>query len=263
MRATLAQRARVAASTRLVGSHSRARRAPDERDRRLPRVGADRRHDRRRGARRRRRARPHRARARVGDARRADPHAGPAGGGDLELAAGRDGARPRRCSAWPRRRVGVAAMGGLAWLFARRPGFFGVLALAALPFRVPVQAGGSTANLLVPLYVVIGAGALAWLIPRLAARHAGTPRRARGLARVGAAGRHRALRRAVDLRRRPREGVRAGDLLLRPVRAAVRAAARDGVDAAAAGVGRRRAGRARADLHRRSASGSSRRATCC
>lgn len=78
--------------------------------------------------------------------------------------------------------VGLAAMGGLAWLFARRPGLFGVLALAALPFRVPVQAGGSTANLLVPLYVVIGAGALAWLIPRLAARHAGSPaERAGGL----------------------------------------------------------------------------------
>ena len=43
-----------------------------------------------------------------------------------------------------------------------------MLALAALPFRIPVQAGGSTANLLVPLYVVIGAGALAWLVPRLA-----------------------------------------------------------------------------------------------
>jgi len=71
--------------------------------------------------------------------------------------------------------VGVAAMGGLAWLFARRPGLLAVLALAALPFRVPVQAGGSTANLLVPLYVVIGAGALAWLIPRLGTRHAGTP----------------------------------------------------------------------------------------
>src|SRR3954468_15240775 len=71
--------------------------------------------------------------------------------------------------------IGVVAMGGLAWLFARRPGFFAVLALAALPFRVPVEAGGSTANLLVPLYVVIGAGALAWLIPRLASRHAGTP----------------------------------------------------------------------------------------
>src|SRR6478735_4234507 len=78
--------------------------------------------------------------------------------------------------------IGIAAMAALAWLFARRPGLFGVLALAALPFRVPVQAGGSTANLLVPLYVVIGAGALAWLIPRLARRHQGSPaERAGGL----------------------------------------------------------------------------------
>ena len=50
-----------------------------------------------------------------------------------------------------------------------------MLALAALPFRIPVQAGGSTANLLVPLYVVIGAGALAWLVPRLARRYQGEP----------------------------------------------------------------------------------------
>jgi O-antigen ligase len=71
--------------------------------------------------------------------------------------------------------VGLAAMAGLAWLFARRPGLLGVAALAALPFRVPVQAGGSTANLLVPLYVVIGAGALAWLVPRLSSRHAAEP----------------------------------------------------------------------------------------
>jgi O-antigen ligase len=69
--------------------------------------------------------------------------------------------------------VGLAAMGALAFLFARRPAVLGVAALAALPFRVPVQSGGSTANLLVPLYVVIGAGAVAWLVPRLAARHAG------------------------------------------------------------------------------------------
>ena len=65
--------------------------------------------------------------------------------------------------------VGLAAMGALAFLFARRPAVLGVAALAALPFRIPVQSGGSTANLLVPLYVVIGAGALAWLIPRLSA----------------------------------------------------------------------------------------------
>ena len=71
--------------------------------------------------------------------------------------------------------IGVAAMAGLAWLFARRPGVLGVAALAALPFRVPIQAGGSTANLLVPLYVVIGAGALAWLVPRLSRRLAGEP----------------------------------------------------------------------------------------
>ncbi|HEX6026586.1 MAG TPA: O-antigen ligase family protein [Solirubrobacter sp.] len=71
--------------------------------------------------------------------------------------------------------VGLAAMAALAWLFARRPGFLAVLALAALPFRIPVQAGGSTANLLVPLYVVIGAGALAWLVPRLSARYQGEP----------------------------------------------------------------------------------------
>ena len=71
--------------------------------------------------------------------------------------------------------IGVGAMAFLAWLFARRPGFFCVLALAALPFRIPVQAGGSTANLLVPLYVVIGAGALAWLVPRLTARLQGSP----------------------------------------------------------------------------------------
>lgn len=71
--------------------------------------------------------------------------------------------------------VGLAAMGALALLFARRPGVLGVAALAALPFRVPIQSGGSTANLLVPLYVVIGAGALAWLVPRLSARYAGEP----------------------------------------------------------------------------------------
>ena len=39
--------------------------------------------------------------------------------------------------------VGLAAVAGLAWLFARRPGFLPALALAALPFRIPVQAAGA------------------------------------------------------------------------------------------------------------------------
>jgi hypothetical protein len=71
--------------------------------------------------------------------------------------------------------VALVALAALAWAFSRKPGLLCVLALAALPFRIPVQAGGSTANLLVPLYVVIGAGALAWLVPRLSARHQGEP----------------------------------------------------------------------------------------
>jgi O-antigen ligase len=54
----------------------------------------------------------------------------------------------------------------LAILFARRRAWLPIAALAALPFRVPVEAGGSTANLLVPLYLVIAAGALAWAVPR-------------------------------------------------------------------------------------------------
>src|SRR4029453_19038584 len=76
--------------------------------------------------------------------------------------------------------IGVGALAGLAWLFARRPGLFGVLALAALPFRVPVEAGGSTANLLVPLYLVIAAGALAWAVPRIRRGDEFDPPRANG-----------------------------------------------------------------------------------
>jgi hypothetical protein len=86
-----------------------------------------------------------------------------------------DSVRERTAIAGAAAGVGVVLLAGLAFLFSRKPGVFGVLALAALPFRVPVQAGGTTANLLVPLYVVIGAGALAWLVPRLSSRHQGEP----------------------------------------------------------------------------------------
>jgi O-antigen ligase len=50
----------------------------------------------------------------------------------------------------------------LAVLFDRRPWALGVLALLAAPARIPVPVGGDTANLLVPLYVVV-AGAVVWL----------------------------------------------------------------------------------------------------
>ncbi len=51
---------------------------------------------------------------------------------------------------------------GLGALFLRRPSLFPVVAMAALPFRIPIDAGGSTVNLLVPLYAVIAGGAAAY-----------------------------------------------------------------------------------------------------
>ena len=68
----------------------------------------------------------------------------------------------------------------LAVLFSRRRAFLPIAALAALPFRVPVEAGGSTANLLVPLYLVIAAGALAWAAPRARDGEAFDPPRENG-----------------------------------------------------------------------------------
>src|SRR5262245_49065636 len=63
----------------------------------------------------------------------------------------------------------LVALVFLAWLLARHPGLIGLLALGALPFRVPLTLGSETASLLVPLYGVVAAGALAeawrWLRP--------------------------------------------------------------------------------------------------
>ncbi len=69
----------------------------------------------------------------------------------------------------------AAAAGGLVLLalgalaIHRRPELLALAAAAALPFRVPIESGGDTANLLVPLYVVIAAGVLAYALPRLRA----------------------------------------------------------------------------------------------
>ncbi|HWC28064.1 MAG TPA: O-antigen ligase family protein [Solirubrobacteraceae bacterium] len=61
----------------------------------------------------------------------------------------------------------VLALGAL--VIHRRPELLAFAAAAALPFRVPIESGGDTANLLVPLYLVIAAGALAYALPRLRA----------------------------------------------------------------------------------------------
>jgi O-antigen ligase len=56
----------------------------------------------------------------------------------------------------------VAMAVGLAWLFERQPWALAVLALVAIPARIPVPVGGETNNLLVPLYAVVLGGAV-WL----------------------------------------------------------------------------------------------------
>jgi putative inorganic carbon (HCO3(-)) transporter len=69
--------------------------------------------------------------------------------------------------------VVVAALIAAAAVIARRQWLVAPLAVFALPFRVPISTGAATAsgtttsNLLVPLYFVIAAGALAWVYSAL------------------------------------------------------------------------------------------------
>jgi O-antigen ligase len=64
--------------------------------------------------------------------------------------------------------VAVGAVGLIALALSRRPALVAPLVVLALPFRVPIEAGGSTSNLLVPLYLVVAAGTLATAVPALA-----------------------------------------------------------------------------------------------
>ena len=57
--------------------------------------------------------------------------------------------------------VGAAIVVALAWVFRRWPILMPLAIIGTLPFRIPLESGGETANLLVPLYVVIAAGVLA------------------------------------------------------------------------------------------------------
>ncbi|HMI81671.1 MAG TPA: O-antigen ligase family protein, partial [Solirubrobacterales bacterium] len=69
--------------------------------------------------------------------------------------------------------IAVAAIGALAYLFRRWPVLLPLAVVFALPFRVPLHAGGDTANLLVPLYLVIAAGVVAAAARDLGLRPAG------------------------------------------------------------------------------------------
>jgi O-antigen ligase len=66
--------------------------------------------------------------------------------------------------------AGLVLLALLAGLLHRRPTLLPLLVVAALPFRIPIESGGTTANLLVPLYLVVAAGGLAYAVPILRRR---------------------------------------------------------------------------------------------
>jgi O-antigen ligase len=67
----------------------------------------------------------------------------------------------------------LIVIAGLVLVMRRDPRAFPVLAVIALPFRLPIAADGRTVNLLLPLYAVVTAGVLAHLLPRLLGRPGG------------------------------------------------------------------------------------------
>ncbi|MBV8946940.1 MAG: O-antigen ligase family protein [Solirubrobacterales bacterium] len=78
----------------------------------------------------------------------------------------------------------VAAVGSLlalgavlaaALVLRRRPALVAGAILLALPFRIPIHAGGTTSNLLVPLYFVVAAGSLAFVLDGLRSPAAAGP----------------------------------------------------------------------------------------
>jgi len=72
--------------------------------------------------------------------------------------------------------LALALVATVAYLIVRYPPLLAILTVVALPFRVPIQAGGTTSNLLVPLYLVVAAGALAYVYTLLRS-DAGSPHR--------------------------------------------------------------------------------------
>ena len=79
--------------------------------------------------------------------------------------------------------LAVVVVSALTLLFRRRPLLLPLAIIAALPFRIPLHAGGQEANLLFPLYLVIAGGVLAtvwawWESEGAATSAGGEPKRA-------------------------------------------------------------------------------------
>jgi O-antigen ligase len=101
--------------------------------------------------------------------------------------------------------VGVSA---LAMLIHRLPLALPLLAIGLLAFRIPVELGGETSNLLIPLYLVIAAGAVASAVA--AFRPGGEDEQAAGMVRATES----RVGRAVDLASRALPWLLSGFLVL-------------------------------------------------
>jgi putative inorganic carbon (HCO3(-)) transporter len=66
--------------------------------------------------------------------------------------------------------IALVAVAAAAVLVAKRPEVLAGAVIVALPFRIPIESGGVTSNLLVPLYFVVAAGALAFIVTALRGR---------------------------------------------------------------------------------------------
>jgi O-antigen ligase len=66
--------------------------------------------------------------------------------------------------------LALLVIAALMWVMRRYPDAFPLLAVFTLPFRLPISTGGRTVNLLIPLYLVVAAGTLEYLLPRLLGR---------------------------------------------------------------------------------------------
>ncbi|HSZ06812.1 MAG TPA: O-antigen ligase family protein [Solirubrobacteraceae bacterium] len=66
--------------------------------------------------------------------------------------------------------LAFVVIAALVVVMRRRADAFPLLAVFALPFRVPIATEGRTVNLLVPLYLVVAAGTITHLLPRLLGR---------------------------------------------------------------------------------------------
>lgn len=65
--------------------------------------------------------------------------------------------------------AGAAGLACLAAVLRRFPLALPLLIVAALPFRIPIEVGGDEVNLLIPVYAVIAAGAVAFALEAFAA----------------------------------------------------------------------------------------------